>query len=369
MNSFYQKYLLPGLVFRGVVIGGGYATGRELVEFFLPHGPIGGLLAMGVAALIWSGVMAVSFELCRMTQSYDYKTFFKQLLGKFWFLYEILLVLLMIVVLSVIGAAAGEITQNLFSASALVGTIGLLLAIGVLTFYGSHIIEQFMGAWSILLYLCYFALVILCFLTFGEKIQANYTAATVSSGWALDGLRYAGYNLATVPAVFFCLKHITRRKEAISAGLIAGAIGMFPAVFLFIGMMGQYPEIGQATIPSTALLSHMDLPWFSILFQTVLLGTLVQTGVGLIHSVNQRIAATLHDRGKEMPELARPAIAIALLLAALVLASAFGLVSLIANGYGLLTFGFIAVFVVPVLTIGIYKIMRNKMKYSIETQK
>ncbi len=63
MNSFYQKYLLPGLVFQGVVIGGGYATGRELVEFFLPHGPIGGLLSMGVAALIWSLVMAASFEL------------------------------------------------------------------------------------------------------------------------------------------------------------------------------------------------------------------------------------------------------------------------------------------------------------------
>ncbi len=36
--DFFQKYLLPGLVFQGVVIGGGYATGRELAEFFLPHG-------------------------------------------------------------------------------------------------------------------------------------------------------------------------------------------------------------------------------------------------------------------------------------------------------------------------------------------
>ncbi len=358
IHSFYQKYLLPGLVFQGVVIGGGYATGRELVEFFLPHGPIGGLMAMGVAALIWSCVMAASFELCRMTQSYDYKSFFRQLLGRAWFLYEILLMLLMIVVLSVIGAAAGEISQNLFFTSPLVGTIGLLIAIGALTFYGSHIIERFMGAWSILLYLCYFALVVLCLSSFGTDIEISYQAATVSSGWALDGLRYAGYNLATVPAVFFCLTHITKRKEAVTAGLLAGVIGMSPAVFLFVAMMAQYPEIGQATIPSSDLLKGLGMPWFSVLFQAVLLGTLVQTGVGLIHSVNERIAATFHERGKEMPEIARPAIAIALLLMALVLASAFGLVSLIANGYGLLTFGFIAVFVVPVLTIGIFKIMK-----------
>ena len=30
-----RKYLVPGLVFQSVVIGGGYGTGREIAEFFL----------------------------------------------------------------------------------------------------------------------------------------------------------------------------------------------------------------------------------------------------------------------------------------------------------------------------------------------
>ena len=46
-----------------------------------------------------------------------------------------------------------------------------------------------------------------------------------------------------------------------------------------------------------------------------------------------------------------------LLPVALLMASRFGLVTLIAKGYGILTCGFIAVFVVPVLTIGIYRII------------
>ena len=124
-------------------------------------------------------------------------------------------------------------------------------------------------------------------------------------------------------------------------------------------MMSQYPEIGQSPIPSTELLASIASPWFSVVFQLVLLGTLVQTGVGLIHGVNERIAATLHDRGVELPRWARPAVATAMLLVALLLASRFGLVNLIANGYGLLTFGFIAVFVLPVLTIGVYKIIHT----------
>ena len=62
LQSIFNRYLLPGFVFQGVVIGGGYATGRELVEFFLPHGPIGGLLAMLVSAIVWSLVIAIYFK-------------------------------------------------------------------------------------------------------------------------------------------------------------------------------------------------------------------------------------------------------------------------------------------------------------------
>ena len=33
MSSLFQRYLLPGFAFKAVVIGGGYATGRELAEY------------------------------------------------------------------------------------------------------------------------------------------------------------------------------------------------------------------------------------------------------------------------------------------------------------------------------------------------
>ena len=41
-NTIFQRWLLPGFLFQSVIIGGGYATGRELVEFFLSAGPLGG---------------------------------------------------------------------------------------------------------------------------------------------------------------------------------------------------------------------------------------------------------------------------------------------------------------------------------------
>ena len=45
--SWFQRFLLPGFAFKAVVIGGGYATGRELAEFFVSVGPRGGVARHG----------------------------------------------------------------------------------------------------------------------------------------------------------------------------------------------------------------------------------------------------------------------------------------------------------------------------------
>src|ERR1700730_19108008 len=108
-SSRLQRWILPGLSFKAVVIGGGYATGRELAEFFLPSGPRGGLLAILLAMVIWSLVCAVTFALAFATRSWNYRAFFKNLLGPFWVLFEAAYLLFIILILAVFGAAAGAI--------------------------------------------------------------------------------------------------------------------------------------------------------------------------------------------------------------------------------------------------------------------
>ena len=84
-----------------MVIGGGYGTGRELVEFFLNYGPAGGILGMAVTTIIWSLILAVCFEFVRVFQAYDYRTFFRRLLGPFWTFFELIYSILLFIVLAV----------------------------------------------------------------------------------------------------------------------------------------------------------------------------------------------------------------------------------------------------------------------------
>ncbi|MGA8204336.1 MAG: hypothetical protein WB812_07425, partial [Woeseiaceae bacterium] len=106
-ESLFNRVILPGLLLQSIVVGGGYATGRELVEFFLSSGPLGGLSGMLVATILFSIASALCFEFARLTRSFNYRSFFGALLGPGWFLYEIAYAVLGLLVLAVIAAAAG----------------------------------------------------------------------------------------------------------------------------------------------------------------------------------------------------------------------------------------------------------------------
>lgn len=359
MVSFFQRYLLPGLIYQSVIIAGGYATGREIVEFFFGAGPTGGLLGILVAMTIWSVTLAACFELARVTKSYDYQTYFSQTLGRASILFEITYMLQIILVISIVGAAAGELLSENYGIEAIWGTVTMMISVGVLVFFGSSLIEKFLSIWSLLLYMAYAAFVIMCISVFGDKIATSFATHPVGEGWFTGGLSYSGYNLATIPAVLFCIRHIKTRKEAISAGLLAGPIAMIPAIFFFVAMMGYYPEIMEQSLPVNYLLNILEVPVFKVIFEIILFGTFIETSTALIHSVNERIAVAYDDRDHHMPRYMRPVIALVILFTAIVLATSFGIVNLISQGYGTLTWIFIILIIVPLFTIGIWKIMKS----------
>ncbi|HST45035.1 MAG TPA: hypothetical protein VLK29_07410 [Luteimonas sp.] len=360
--TWFQRYLLPGFVFQAAVIAGGYATGRELVEFFLPAGPWGGLLGMAVSMLVWSAVLMVSFELARMARAYDYRSFFKLLLGRGWFLFEIGYVLLMVIILAVMGAAAGEIVHSLFGLPRLVGSLGMIAATGAMLVCSSAAIERFLTLSVGYLYLVYAVFVVWSVVAFGDRIAANFAAEPVDGEWFMAGLTYAGYNVATIPAVLFCVRHLARRREALVAGALAGPLGMLPGVVFYIAMMGDYQEIGSVALPSAFLLARLEAPWFEWVFQLAVLLTLVDTGVALLHAINERVAKAYAERQAPMPRVLRPAIAVGVMLVAVYAATAIGLVELISRGYGTLTWVFLAIYVLPLMTWGVWLVWRQPQR-------
>jgi len=354
-----RRILLPGFVFQSVVIAGGYGTGRELAEFFLMEGPIGGLLAMGISTLLWSLVCVVTYDLARAAGTFDYRTFFIGLLGPGWVVYELAYLVFMLLILAVIAAASGALLEETFGLPYWLGVVGIMAAVGALVLGGSQLIERVMAGWSVVLYAAYLVLFFWCFHRFGDQILTALRTPASTGGWGVAGVRYAAYNIALIPPLLFPIRHLRSRKETVWAGILAGPIAMVPGLLFYLAMVGQYPGILDRPVPANFLLELLGSRGFQIAFQVVLFGTLIETGAGLIHGMNERVAHVFKEREREMPRLVRPTLAVGLLLSGTLLAG-IGLVDLIARGYGTLTWVFLVIYVLPVLTLGIWRITRLK---------
>lgn len=354
----FRRWLLPGLAFKSVVIGGGYATGRELAEFFMPSGPWGGLAGMVLVMLLWSAVCVATFLFARMVSAADYRTFFRALLGRAWVLFELAYLALVIIVLAVFGAAAGELCHTMFGWPELVGGCLLVAVIATVVLAGHATVERMFKYMSLFLYLVYAAAAVLMLTTFGDRIAAQLTENRgLGEGWAMGGLTYAGYNIIGGVAILPMLRHLTSSRDAMVAGALAGPLAITPAILFFICMLAFYPQIGAEVLPSDFLLGRLDMPWFHLLFRIMILVALIETGVAMISSIEARGRVAWRERsGRDLTVGARVAGVLGVLLLAVFLADAIGLVAMIANGYRLLAYALLATYVVPLMTLGVWRL-------------
>lgn len=360
-SSWFQRFLLPGFAFKAVVIGGGYATGRELAEFFLPSGPWGGLAAMLLAMLLWSVICATTFAFARAIGAFDYRSFFEKLLGRGWILFEVSYVLLVTLVLAVFGAAAGEIGASIFGWPPLAGTVFLAAAIALFVTFGNASVEGLFKYVSFLLYAVYALFMVLALGSFGDAIVARFAIPAPSDGWILGGLTYTGYNVIGAVVILPVIRHLTSQRDAIVSGLIAGPLAMAPAILFFVAMIAFYPGIMEETLPSDFMLRQLEIPLFHLLFQFMIFAALLESGAGSVHAINERVDAAGRARGRApLGKRARAAIAAVLLVCCMFLADRFGLVTLIASGYRMLSYAFLAVYVVPLLTVGLFRLLRGR---------
>jgi uncharacterized membrane protein YkvI len=359
-SGWFTRYILPGFILKAAIIGGGYVSGRELEQYFAAQGPVGGLVGMVIVTVIWSCVYAATLEFARVYRSYDYRTFFKNLLGPVWVVFEVAYLILTLTALSVFTSVAGNIFHTVTGGTVLACEIGFMTTVAFLLFFGTRLVESFLSLWSFVLYTAFGALVLFSVMRFGGQISEHVRAAPpVDFGMVVfQGVKYAGYNIAAMTAVLFCARHIASRRDALIGGMLGGLLAMAPGMLFFLALTAFDPEIRTQTVPVEYLLSKLDMPIFRLVFLTIMAITLLGTCCALIHAVNERLAQAFLAARRRFPAWARTAIAAAMIVISVFVADRIGLIALVDKGYGLMAWIFIATFMIPILTVGIWKIAR-----------
>ena len=154
------RMILPGIILQSVLIGGGYATGREIVEYGAKFGAMGWL--SGLATFVGFALVAIlSFELIRLYKVYDFKSFLKELIGPLYHVFDLVYLLFMVIIIAVMSSATGAVVEQMTGLNYWYGVGAITVIVGVLNYYGEKIISYFETIGTVLLYIGYISFSVL----------------------------------------------------------------------------------------------------------------------------------------------------------------------------------------------------------------
>lgn len=368
----FGRFIVPGIVLQSVLIGGGYSTGREVVAYGAKFGALGWI--SGISIMVGFGLMAfLMFETARLFRAYDYRSLVKQFLGPLWFLYDIIYILLAILIVAIVIAATASILERTLGIHYIVGIVGIAVIAGFLNFYGTRLIERFQTIGTIALfvgYLIFAGLVISNTWDHAAEVFASNDTRFAGdfSSWSLvwTGIIYVGYNLAVYPAALFTVKRQRSVKETLIGGAVAGVLMTLPWFLTYFALLGSYPSksVFDADVPWLEMLDGYGT-WVVVIFGVVVGWTLIETATGMVHAFLDRVNNNLQEIGKRpLSQSANGLLAIAFLAVSAVVGT-IGISHLVDTGYTWLGYAMLIVYGLPILTIGVYRIVqRNRRSQS-----
>ncbi|WP_103106030.1 YkvI family membrane protein [Brevibacillus reuszeri] len=272
----------------GTVVGAGFASGKEIVEFFVQYGTQGlvGIL-LATALFAWAGIqiMLISYR----TQANSYQEVSTYLFGHpFGTVFNTLLLTVLLGTTSVMLAATGAIFMESFQLSPQLGIWISMIMIFFVTRKGLFAIHHVNSIFVP-------ALIAFTFLVFIYTKPWEDTSVTVESlrplAWLSSPLYYVALNVSLTQAVLIPIGRHSKSEKPLIAGGIIGGLGIGLLLLLaYSSLSANMPGIQQAEMPMIALLqgAGKGIPLlFSLLVYAEIFSTLVANVFGLSEQIRQ----------------------------------------------------------------------------------
>lgn len=251
-NNKEISFLKIVAMYIGAVIGAGFASGQEIMQFFVVHGE-DWLREVIIVSVLFSYLGAITLLLSVKLRTDNYLALIRTLIGeKTSKVIDILSLLMLMGGLSIMLSGSGAVFSEHLNASRWFGVV-LIVVINCLVTMGG--LQGVLWIYAILVPVKILAIVGLCLLIINVHDATGYmfettTASITQRHWLWSGVLYVSYNMVLVLAVLTTLGKSISPKKAVSAG-IAGGLGLgFTAGVVCLAGMSLYPEIIEYKVPT-----------------------------------------------------------------------------------------------------------------------
>ena len=340
----FKQSLTIAMAFIGVIVGAGFASGQEAMQFFVAFGERGFWgVALGSVLMMFSGIAIL--QLASYFQATEHTAVFDKI--------------------------SGPITSRILDWS----TLATLFSIGFVMFAGggSNVSQQFPGtpvwvgatALLILVLLCGlldvdkvttvigaitpFIIVFIILATGYTLVTADVDMAAINAyavdnvstslpNWWLSALNYTGLNVLCAVSMSIVIGGNFLNNRAVGiGGFVGGVIYLILLALLVASLFISAPDVNGQDLPVLALITDIH-PALGFVMSIAIFGMIFNTAIGMFYAMGKRLT-------RRKPQLFYPVYASACLIGFAL--SFIGFQSLVASVYPIL--GYLGLLMIAVM--------------------
>lgn len=283
------------LAYMSVVIGGGFASGQEVLQFFTGYGLI------GIVGTLVSGVLFafLGMQIARMSsqmQANSHKEVLYKLFGtRIGLVVDVVLSFFLYGVGVVMLAGSGSIFTQEYNLPPLFG--GVLMTVLVVATLCLHVTRIINLISAVMPFLLAMVLIITTYSIFNYNASVETLDAvarenneTVTGNWFVGALLYASFNIAVGFPMLAVIGGMTKQPKAAAVGGVLGGLGLGALILLLnIGLFANINQLQGIEMPSLALSARIS-PILSVVMSIALVCMIYSTAVGMFFAFSARFA-------------------------------------------------------------------------------
>lgn len=291
-----KKSLHIGSAFIGISVGAGFASGQEILQFFVNFGQMG-LLAALLSTLLFAYLGMNLTRLGSIMQTTSHKEVVYAISGKFLGrIVDCIIILTLFGVSVVMIAGAGAIFSQQFG---LTSTHGSTIMAGIIIFTVMLNIKKviaIIGAVTPFLIMAIVLIFIYSVTTLNMSIPELHELAIIQptsmSNWFFSAINYVSYNIAAGASMIIVMGGTEKNEKIASLGGLIGGLGLgfliilsYSALFLKIDVAAGYD------MPLLKIVDDIH-PALGIIMSLILFAMIYNTAVGALFSFSARFVKT-----------------------------------------------------------------------------
>lgn len=290
-----KKSLQIGGAFVGLIVGAGFASGQEILQYFTSFGTMG-IIGAVVASVAFAFLGMTLAQLGSDLQTTSHKGVIYYIGGRYLgVILDVLITFFLFGVAVVMFAGSGSTFNQMFGINPMIGSIIMVaLTIGTLLLNVKNIINIIAVVTPYLMGIIFIILIYSVFtmdISWAEADKLAKEQPAAAGNWLLGAALYVSYNLAAGAAMLIVMGGTVKDRNVAGLGGVFGGIMLGALILLInIAMFVKMDVIAGVEMPTLELANQIH-PVVGVLMSIALLGMMYNTAVGMFYAFTVRFFA------------------------------------------------------------------------------